>query len=63
MARVKDDPAVWRPRYLTTGHKFILAFAIALGWFVLTWYAASPWIDDLAREVSRPAALTVVMLI
>jgi len=47
--------------YVPVRTKFIIALTLALGWTAFSWYVAVPWINDLARLVSYPVALLVVL--
>jgi poly-beta-1,6-N-acetyl-D-glucosamine synthase len=49
--------------YITTGQKFVIGLGVSGTWAVASFFVSMPWIDDLARFISMPAALALTFFL
>jgi poly-beta-1,6-N-acetyl-D-glucosamine synthase len=52
-----------RPHYLSVRGKFLVSTAVSILWILISWQLAQPWLSELSRVTSYPAALVMIFFI
>ena len=52
-----------RPHYLSVRGKFLVSTLVSVLWILISWQLAQPWLGELSRVTSYPAALVMIFFI